>query len=685
MMILDQKSAQLLDVLALKNEPVSAVELSEHLHVSRRTVYYNLNKVDDWLADKKLEKVQRVKSVGIFLTEETKEKLPTYFTVNQQYDYFFSSDERRAITTFLLLTKSSSIYLQHMIETTGASRNTCLNDVKRLRKQAGEYELDLSYSHSKGYTFEGKEFDIRRLFMNTVHEELDPEVLKAMMGLWEKNDSQIPQNMNHLRSQMEKVFGSQGSTGSFNPLNWYMTYSLKRILHHHFIDVHETNGLRSSSVYERAKHLTDSISQTYEVTVPAGETDFFTILLLSQRVNSDKDDAEVKGLEDVVRAMVLDFQRYACMQFRNYQDVQNNLLIHIYPAYYRLKYKLPARNPLTQSVKEKYGDIYQLTHKVVHHLERFIGEAIPEDEIAYITIHFGGWMRKEGQTAAERKQALVVCSSGIGTSQILRTQLETLFSTIDFEVVTSVEEATIKPDLIFTTVPLKNRSVPTFHVNAVLTETEKERILMNVNRLLNYKEVNPSHSKVKDILRAVEKHATVHNQAQLLTEIEEILSNKPLQIKEPYKPMLNEIIQSNAVQILDKVENWQEGIQIASQPLVDNQSITPDYVSAMISKVEELGPYVIIAPQVAIPHARPEDGVEKLGMSVLKLNEPVWFSDQERHQASLFFVLAAVDNESHLKALSQLSTMLSEEENIQKLRAAKDISEIEQIIDQYSE
>lgn len=104
----------------------------------------------------------------------------------------------------------------------------------------------------------------------------------------------------------------------------------------------------------------------------------------------------------------------------------------------------------------------------------------------------------------------------------------------------------------------------------------------------------------------------------------------------------------------------------------------------MIANVDEMGPYVVIAPEIALPHARPEYGVKKIGMSLLRLGESVYFSKEERHRASLIVVLAAVDNEKHLKALAQLSTMLSDEEMLQKLMDAESIEEIMKYIDQYS-
>ncbi|MEW9500300.1 PTS sugar transporter subunit IIA [Jeotgalibacillus marinus] len=147
--------------------------------------------------------------------------------------------------------------------------------------------------------------------------------------------------------------------------------------------------------------------------------------------------------------------------------------------------------------------------------------------------------------------------------------------------------------------------------------------------------------------------------------------------------MLNEII--GGIQIADKVESWQDAIELAASPLLQKGMIKEDYIDAMITNINKLGPYVIIAPHVAIPHARPEDGVNKLAMSLLKLNQPIAFSEEERHQASLIFILAATDNQTHLKALSQLSTMLSEEENIDTLINGKTIEDLQILIDKYSE
>lgn len=150
--------------------------------------------------------------------------------------------------------------------------------------------------------------------------------------------------------------------------------------------------------------------------------------------------------------------------------------------------------------------------------------------------------------------------------------------------------------------------------------------------------------------------------------------------------MISDLLKQEMIQIKDKVDSWQEAIRVASSPLLDIQAIEPRYIDAMITNIEKLGSYVVLAPNVAIPHARPEEGVKKLGMSLLKLHEPISFSPEDPDKnVHLIFVLAAVDNHSHLKALSQLTELLEEEENIDQMIEMTATESFLELIQSYSE
>ncbi|MCY7729046.1 PTS sugar transporter subunit IIA, partial [Bacillus safensis] len=97
------------------------------------------------------------------------------------------------------------------------------------------------------------------------------------------------------------------------------------------------------------------------------------------------------------------------------------------------------------------------------------------------------------------------------------------------------------------------------------------------------------------------------------------------------------------------------------------------------------GPYIVIAPQVAIPHARPEDGVNKLSMTLMSFKQPISFSKDGKKQVRLVIVLAAIDSMSHLKALKQLTMLLSEEKRTKQLIEAEDLASMQELIDQFSQ
>lgn len=140
--------------------------------------------------------------------------------------------------------------------------------------------------------------------------------------------------------------------------------------------------------------------------------------------------------------------------------------------------------------------------------------------------------------------------------------------------------------------------------------------------------------------------------------------------------MIKELLESN-IQILPQVDSWEEAIKIASRPLLEKGYIEPRYIDTMISKVNELGFYIVLSEDVAMPHSRPEDGVLKMGMSLLKLDTPAKFGNSN---IQIVITLAAKDNESHIDALTNLVELLNDDEKIEKIKLAKTNQEILEII-----
>lgn len=129
------------------------------------------------------------------------------------------------------------------------------------------------------------------------------------------------------------------------------------------------------------------------------------------------------------------------------------------------------------------------------------------------------------------------------------------------------------------------------------------------------------------------------------------------------------------VQFIAEVKNWEEAIRVASKPLLEKGSIEEQYIEVMINNVREFGPYIVLMPKVAMPHARPEFGVNEMGISLMITEKSVPFEAGDK-SANIFFVLAANDSSSHLTLLQEISDFLSNEDRVNALLAAKSYEDL---------
>ena len=91
----------------------------------------------------------------------------------------------------------------------------------------------------------------------------------------------------------------------------------------------------------------------------------------------------------------------------------------------------------------------------------------------------------------------------------------------------------------------------------------------------------------------------------------------------------------------------------------------------MIKFCEEHQAYIVIAPGIALPHARPEDGVKKICLSLLTLQKPVHFGHPHNDPVDLVIALGMIDNKSHVEALASLSEILMDKKKLNIIRRKK--------------
>jgi mannitol/fructose-specific phosphotransferase system IIA component (Ntr-type) len=147
--------------------------------------------------------------------------------------------------------------------------------------------------------------------------------------------------------------------------------------------------------------------------------------------------------------------------------------------------------------------------------------------------------------------------------------------------------------------------------------------------------------------------------------------------------MLQHLLTMEMMQLQHTVTDWQAAIRLAGHPLVRIGAVHKRYVQAMIDNVLTFGPYVALAPKIALPHARPEQGALQIGMSLLTLRESVYF-DNSNNPIQLMVAFSAIDQTSHLQALAQLSNLLSDRNAVEQIIGATDKQIVLQVLQQYS-
>lgn len=310
-------------------------------------------------------------------------------------------------------------------------------------------------------------------------------------------------------------------------------------------------------------------------------------------------------------------------------------------------------------------------------MEKCLGFPLPDSEVSYFVIHFGGYLEKS-KRAAYRYKALIICPNGVSSSLILKEELRHLFSGIRFlelhHPLEAIDTIDADYDMVFSTIKITTAK-PFFLLPTLLSEQYKKELFALV--LSQFPGAVYFPMTLDSLLATIEKHATVHNKQGLLYDL---LSLVDYHQRERRSILLEELIQSNTFAYTEQKMDWKAAIRLAAQPLLKQGKIESRYIDAMIQKVCEFGSFIDLGKGVAIPHARPEEGVKELGMSLLVLEHPVYLLEQPEHEVSVLICIAAIDNHSHLRALTHLTSILRDHHNITKLKQARTFHQIADLL-----
>lgn len=141
------------------------------------------------------------------------------------------------------------------------------------------------------------------------------------------------------------------------------------------------------------------------------------------------------------------------------------------------------------------------------------------------------------------------------------------------------------------------------------------------------------------------------------------------------------LIDNDSIQLGLIAKDWKEAVQLSVQPLIDSGAVKPEYYDAIIESTDQYGPYYILMPGMAMPHARPEAGVLRDSFSLITLKEPVQFSDGK--EVSILVTLAATSSKIHNSvAIPQIVALFDLKDSITRLNSCKTKDDVLSLIDE---
>jgi len=140
------------------------------------------------------------------------------------------------------------------------------------------------------------------------------------------------------------------------------------------------------------------------------------------------------------------------------------------------------------------------------------------------------------------------------------------------------------------------------------------------------------------------------------------------------------LLKEHAVLLDVEIEDAIDVIRLSGDLLVKAGFATETYTEAMIEGYKNVGPYIVIAPGIAIPHSRPENGAVETGFSLIRLKKPIEFGHEKNDPVNLVCAITGVGNNGHIEMLQKIAVILGDTKKYEQIIQANDFDDISKII-----
>ncbi|OIJ20132.1 hypothetical protein BKP45_10110 [Anaerobacillus alkalidiazotrophicus] len=682
--MLSVRQQKMLIHLLEKGDYVKLADFQHQFDISMRTVRHDLLFLEDWLQQQHIT-LERNRKLGVFIHVDEKERYSLVAQL-QKRPNFVDAKERTKLMLKQLL-EGSKVASEQFLSEFQISKNTFLLDVQSVREWLVAHKLELIREQGLMY-IQGKESDVRRAYLELLRENFtEDKILQLILGRSESNligmsngdwfKLEEIDTLNDVVLQLEKELQIEFSDSSYSALILHLLMAVERLRANHLIKMDQDllDELKASSEFRLIQKIISSQLTDFEIIIPEEEIGYITQHVLGAQRGQDESQ-EDKMYVDMAEKIVTKVEERLNLPIMDRGKVIEGLAIHLKPAFYRYKYNLQCENPLLDQMEIMYGSLLTVIEEIVQSLFEPLSLYFNRHELSYIALHVCSGL--DQRVLPYKTKVAIVCSSGLGTSAILQRKMTALYPQVTVVKKYSYKELfntkVIEAELLISTIDIQfPLSIPVINVSPLLTSADQRKLLSFIGEP---QKVEQEEGKllqlVNEVLQIMEKHSTIHQQHELMTDLFSYFQG---QAKSEMNKHLSDFLPVHSIHLQERETDWIKVIEMSNALLMKSGCTNKAYEVSLIEMANQSNHHFIITEGVAFPHAAPENGVFETGFSLITLKEPIRFGAR-KEKVWLILTMAATDQHQHLKALATILEALNDQEFMELLRYGSDPKEI---------
>lgn len=670
-MKLSNRQRRLLESLMNRSGEVTASELAQDAAISARTVHRELLELEPILSAYGMRLVKK-SGVGILLEGGPAELAKLQEALRGAEMEAYSPDERKALMLILLLQEREPIKLFALASVVQAAIPTVGRDLDELTRLLHRSGLTLVRRRGYGVEIEGPEAARRRLIAWMAEEYLDHADWFGSPAA-QGEQGAIVRRMLELAGkpifhQVEQWLWEQGEESlsrlkesDYTRLLIRLTIAVARVRSGHEVKPEEVRGYRGGRT-AMDDPLLAGLADALGLSLSEAESRYLLHVLEEARDQASDVSSvilEKYGLALAERALALihAVEARQAAEFGKDRSLLDGLIRHLGPALDRIRRQESIRNPLLSQIRRDYAGLFATVRACADGIWPEL--SVPDEEIGYLTMHFGAASERWRLTPGNVR-ALLVCTSGIGSSKLLAVRITKEMPQIELVGLYSWYEAARVPedryDLIISTVDLPVQAERYVKLSPLLTAEETERLRACIQSLASKSRPPQTQSgpagkaSTWDRLRRKAKYATA-----------------VVDLLEPFR-----------------VYNWNNGPErqafrertirsIVGEVARANRLTHEERIAQALIDRERQGSLMIPDTSIALYHTRSEWVPEPI-LRLFRLQAPIRLDEEpESEVRCILLMLAPASLGKHvLEILSEISAMLLQPEFVRLLEGDGD-------------